>query len=94
LGSGGAPNRKICRVYAASRISQGRKSVPTFIHFRGLKAQPQPVAEIVQCDEPSSPSFLRVWLYLLECAVLVFESNWVLPYTIEKNPNVTFLSSL
>jgi hypothetical protein len=30
----------------------------------------------------------------LERPVLVFESDWVLRYTIEKNPNVTFLSSL
>jgi len=26
--------------------------------------------------------------------VLVFESDWVLRYTIDENPNVTFLSSL
>jgi peptide chain release factor 3 len=30
----------------------------------------------------------------LDRPVLVFESDWVLRYTIEKNPNVTFLSSL
>jgi hypothetical protein len=37
----------------AARMSQGRKSLPpTFIAFRGLKAQAQPVAKVVHTGEP------------------------------------------